>query len=367
MTKELEKLRSQIDIIDNQLLDLIAQRLDFAINIGEYKKKEQSKNKKGVVAYMKPERQAEVLRRVKDYAQKNKIQSEEQLLNIFCEIISLCLNAESLTKAVYLGPAGTYTQQAAIKYFGKTTALTPVHSIHEVFREVEANNSLYGVVPIENSTEGMVSNTMDVLVDSRLKIVGEIKMAIHHCLLGHPWTESLKDLSLIFSHQQSIAQCRLWLSEHLPDIEIRVENSNSRAAQQTMQTPNSAAIAGELNANLYGLKLIAKNIEDQPDNTTRFFILGDQETVASGNDKTSIVVGAKNQPGSLYKLLECFYKENVDLTLLESHPTRMGDWQYNFFIDCLGHLEDKPIKNTIEHLKLQSSFIKLLGSYPCSI
>ncbi len=365
MTKELEKLRAQIDAIDDSLLDLINKRVDHAHTIGQHKEKSDNP------VFLRPERQAEVLRRVQQFAEKNKnasnALSKEQLLNIFREIISLCLNAESLTKVAYLGPEGTYTQQAAIKYFGKNSELMPVHSIPEVFREVEAKNSFYGVVPIENSSEGMVSNTMDVLVDSGLKIVGEVKMAIHHCLLGHPWAESLKDISLVFSHQQSIAQCRLWLAEYLPNIEIRVENSNARAAQQTLQTPNSAAIAGELNANLYGLKLMAKNIEDQPDNTTRFFVIGDQETKASGDDKTSIVVGAKNQPGSLYKLLECFYKEDVDLTLLESHPTRMGDWQYNFFIDCRGHLEDAAVKKAIDRLKSQSSFIKILGSYPRSI
>ncbi len=364
-TQGINDLRTQIDSIDDNLLDLISQRVALAKQIGTAKEDSTTNNKPAV--YLDPARQSAILNRVKKYAAADPSISEEQLCDIFTEVMSLCLNAESLINVVYLGPEGTYTQQATIKYFGKSAAAKPVGSILEVFRNVEAGHSRYGVVPIENSSEGMVSNTMDVLVTSKLKIVGEIKIPIHHCLLGHPWATSFEDVKLIVSHQQSFSQCHIWLAEHMPNIEFRMENSNAHAAQLATQTPNSAAIASELNAKLYGLNVIAKNIEDHPDNTTRFFIIGEQETAPTGKDKTSLVIGTKNEPGSLYRLLECFYKEQIDLTLLESHPTKMGDWKYNFFIDFYGHYQDDKIVKVMNRLKQQASFIKLLGSYPCYV
>lgn len=366
-SNQIQKLRTAIDKIDSQLLELIGQRVMFAQQVGAEKEHPDKGNNSPV--YLNPERQSEILNKVKQHATKNPdlFNSPEQLCNIFNEVISLCLNTEQLTKVVYLGPEGTYTQQAAIKYFGKSSLITPAHSIYEVFRQVEVGNSNYGVVPIENSSEGMVSNTMDVLVTSKLKIVGEVKIPIHHYLLGHQWAKSLKDVKLVVSHQQSLSQCHLWLSEHLPNIELRAENSNARAAQQVTQTPSSAAIASKLNADIYGLNILAEKIEDQTDNTTRFFILGEQDTKPTGKDKTSIVVAAKNEPGSLYKLLGCFNEETIDLNLLESHPTKMGDWQYNFFIDFYGHYQDDRVAKVLNKLKRQASFLKTLGSYPCYI
>ncbi|MBE8182225.1 MAG: prephenate dehydratase [Candidatus Portiera sp.] len=361
--KNLKDLRNEIDSIDDKLLELISQRASVAKQIGLAKEDSADKNKETV--YLNPERQAYILNRVKKYAEKDSSIAAEQLCDIFTEIMSLCLNAEKLTDVVYLGPQGTYTQQATLKYFGRSAATKPVGSILEVFRNVESGISNYGVVPIENSSEGMVSNTMDVLATSNLKIVGEVKIPIHHCLLGHQWAKGLEDIKLIISHQQSFSQCHVWLAEHLPNIEFRMENSNAHAAQRALHTPNSAAIAGELNADLYGLNMIAKNIEDQPDNNTRFYIIGRQDTKPTGRDKTSLVLGAKNESGSLYRLLECFYKEQIDLNLLESHPTKMGDWQYNFFIDFYGHCQDTKVTKVIEQLKKQASFCKLLGSYPC--
>ena len=281
--KNINDLRNEIDSIDDKLLDLISKRVALAREIGIAK--EQTTGANNAPVYLSPERQADILKRVKKYAEKDPSISAEQLCDIFNEVMSLCLNAEKLTDVVYLGPEGTYTQQATLKYFGRSAAIKPVGSILEVFRNVEAGNSNYGVVPIENSSEGMVSNTMDVLATSKLKIVGEVKIPIHHCLLGHPWTKGLDDVKLIISHQQSFSQCHIWLAEHLPNIEFRMENSNAHAAQQAMQIPNSAAIAGELNAELYGLNMLVKNIEDQPDNKTRFFIIGEQETKPTGKDK----------------------------------------------------------------------------------
>lgn len=360
MDKKIAQLRSQIDEIDDGILSLLSRRIELARKIGKRK----SELKKEQTVYLSPERQIEILQRIKKHSKGDV--PPERLMAVFAEIMSLCLNAESATKVIYLGPPGTYTQQAAIKFFGSSSELEAVQSIAEVFREVEAKNAPYGVVPIENSSEGMVSNTMDVLLNSPLHIVGEIKMAVHHCLLSHPWAKGLKDISMVFSHQQSIAQCRLWLSEKLPDIEIHTESSNARAAQQTVRTPNSAAIASELNAEIYNLNVLAKNIEDQPDNTTRFLVIGKQKTAPTKNDKTSLVLAAKNEPGSLYKLLECFYSNKVDLTLLESRPTPIKNWQYYFFIDCQGHQEDERIRNTLALLEQRSSFLKVLGSYPAS-
>ena len=361
MEKNLKELRSSIDKIDDKILDLLKKRVDLAKQVGEIKRQTAD----DATSYMKPQRQATILRRLS--AASEKVLPIEQTLVIFREIISLCLNAEALIRVAYLGPQGTYTQQAALRFFGHNAELLSVHSVPEVFREVEARKAPYGVVPIENSSEGMVSNTMDVLVNSALRIVGEIKMPVHHCLLVHPWAKSLDDVKIVIAHQQAIAQCRLWLSEHLPDVEIRITNSNARAAQETAKTPNAAVIASELNAEIYTLKILEKDIEDQPNNTTRFFVVGDQDTEPSGDDKTSLVVAAKNRPGSLYHLLGCLYKEKVDLTLLESHPTPIGDWQYNFFIDCKGHITEDRIQRSIAALKQQSSFLKILGSYPRSI
>ena len=294
MDKKIARLRSQIDKIDKNLYSLLHRRVEIARAIGKRK----AELKKEGTVYLSPERQTEVLQRVKGYAQGHaqESMSVERLMSVFTEIMSLCLNAEASTRVIYLGPHGTYTQQAAMKFFGASSDFHSVQSIPEVFREVEAQNAPYGVVPIENSSEGMVSNTMDVLLGSPLHIVGEIKMAVHHCLLAHPWANSLQDISVLFSHQQSIAQCRLWLSEKLPDVEIHTENSNARAAQQTVRTPNSAAIASELNAKIYNLKTLVTNIEDQPDNTTRFLVIGKQKTASTKNDKTSLVIAAKNKP-----------------------------------------------------------------------
>ena len=368
MATKIDKLRQDIDKIDAQLLKLLDKRVKLASSVGKEKEaKPQGKNKgKEKINYLVPERQAQILERARAYAKAHPHISQEQLRDVFQEIMTLCLSAETTTKVVYLGPPGTFTQQATMKYFGKSTTHTPVHSIPEVFRDVEAGNSQYGVVPIENSSEGMVTNTMDVLIDSKLNIVGEVSMPIHHCLLAHPWAKSLEDIKIVISHQQSISQCYTWLNEHLPKIEIRVENSNARAAQLTKQTPGAAAIASELNEKLYGLNALANNIEDHPDNTTRFLVVGEQETKPTGNDKTSLVMGAKNEPGSLYRLLECFYDENLDLNLLESRPTKMGNWKYNFFVDFYGHFEDKKVASAFAKLKKRASFLKLLGSYPCS-
>ena len=362
----MEQKRKSIDSIDDNILDLLRQRTQLAKEIGDIKRRKRQAGGSNT-AYLQPQRQASILRRVKSALQKNDLLPEVQTLKIFREIISLCLNAEALMRVAYLGPAGTYTQQAALHFFGHGADHLPVHSIDEVFREVEAGGADYGVVPIENSTEGMVSNTMDVLVNSSLRITGEVRIPIHHFLLGHPWIKSLADVKTIITHQQSVAQCRLWINEHLSDREIRIENSNARAAQETLKTPGATAIAGELNADLYGLNILAKNIEDQPDNTTRFFVIGNRDTEPSGADKTSLVVAAKNRPGSLYNLLGCFHKENIDLSLLESHPTRAGDWQYNFFIDCRGHITEPSVKRALAALKKQSSFFKILGSYPDSV
>lgn len=361
MDKQIEKLRTHIDKIDDEICLLIHQRLQLACKIGQRKVQLGKEN----TVYLNPERQMQILQRIRQQTKKQNL-PEEALMAIFTEIMSLCLNAESSTRVIYLGPAGTYTQQAALKFFGKSSEFHPVHSIPEVFREVEAKKALYGVIPIENSSEGMVSNTMDVLLNSPLYIVGEIKMAVHHCLLAHPWIKDPQDISVVFSHQQSIGQCRLWLSEHLPNVEIRTENSNARAAQQTAHTPNSAVIASALNAEIYKLNIVAQNIEDQPENSTRFLIVGKQKTAPSGNDKTSLVVAAKNRPGSLYKLLECFYNNDVDLSLLESRPTPIHNWQYYFFIDCYGHQEDEQIHKSLKQLEKQSGFLKILGSYPTS-
>jgi chorismate mutase/prephenate dehydratase len=280
-----------------------------------------------------------VLRRV--MARHHGPLSSEEMARLFREIMSACLALEMPMQIAFLGPEGTFTQAAALKHFGHSVHSVPLAGINEVFREVESGAAHFGVVPIENSTEGVINHTLDQFVNSPLRICGEVELRIHHHLLGK--TKNPKKLKRILSHQQSLAQCREWLEAKLPGVE--------RVAA----------------AEIYGLQVLASNIEDEPDNTTRFLIIGRLDPLPSGDDKTSLLVSGKNRAGSLMRLLAPLARHRINMTRIESRPARRGLWEYVFFVDIDGHMQDQTLRKAIAELEKEASFLKWLGSYPRAV
>ncbi len=356
--KNLDQLRVDIDILDKQLLDLISQRARIAQQVAEVKN-----NSEEPAVFYRPEREAQVLRKVIE--QNKGPLSEEEMARLFREIMSACLALEQTLDIAYLGPEGTFTQSAALKHFGHSVNTMAFGSIDQVFREVESGASNYGVVPIENSIEGVVNHTLDMLNDSSLKICGEVELRIHHYLLSKD--ESLSDIKLVYSHQQSLAQCRAWLDLNLIKAERIAVSSNAEAARIAGTEKNVAAIASEAAGELYGLNNLANNIEDEPDNTTRFLVIGKEMCSSSGNDKTSLIFSAPNKPGALHKMLSCFADNDVSMTRIESRPSRREMWDYVFFVDIEGHAEDELVKKALIELEECAAMLKLLGSYPCAV
>lgn len=352
------KLRDEIDDIDQKIGDLISSRANCALQVAEVKQRESGDKE---INFYRPEREAQVLRRAMERNQGPL--KDEEFARLFREIMSACLALENPIKVAYLGPEGTYTQQAALKHFGKSAVAVSQSAIDEVFREVESGAVHYGVVPVENSSGGVVSHTLDSFVESNVKICGEVVLRIHHHLLVSDVTKT-ENISRIYSHPQSFAQCRKWLDAHFPKAERVPVNSNSEAAKRVKTEWNSAAIAGEIAGELYDLASYAKNIEDQPDNSTRFLIIGEESVLESGHDKTSIVVSTKNAPGALHQLLEPFRVHEIDLTRIETRPSPTGKWNYVFFIDFAGHINDKKIKGALADVAEKASDLKVLGSYP---
>jgi chorismate mutase/prephenate dehydratase len=361
-SKELAALRDQIDDIDRQIQLLINKRAECAQRVAEVK--QQAANGKEV-QYYRPEREAQVLRAVME--RNTGPLPAEDMARLFREIMSCCLALEKPMKVAFLGPEGTYTHAAALKHFGHFVQAQPLAAIDEVFREVESGQAKYGVVPVENSTEGMVNHTLDSFINSRLFIAGEVKLRIHHHLLSAVAQTDLKSVKRVYSHQQSLAQCRKWLDANCPQIERVAVSSNAEAARLASLEPGTVAIAGDMAAERYQLLKCAENIEDQPDNTTRFLIIGTQVVPASGKDKTSIMVSAKNKPGALYHLLEPFHRENISLTRLETRPSPSGTWAYVFFIDFEGHIDDEKVQHVIRQVSPEVVEIKHLGSYPVGV
>ncbi len=356
-------LRNRIDAIDEQLADLISARALTAQQVGEVKNRENPQSAETIL-YYRPEREAQVLRKVMEY-NKGPL-SDEEMARLFREIMSACLALEKPITVAYLGPEGTYTQEAALKHFGHSAVSIPMSAIDEVFREVEAGAVNYGVVPVENSTEGVVNHTLDNFIGSNLKICGEVELRIHHNLLISD-VSKVENISRIYSHSQSLAQCRKWLDAHYPKAERIAVSSNAEAAKRVKGEWNAAAIAGEMAADLYGLKILAQRIEDAPDNSTRFLIIGSQSVPASGEDKSSLVVSMRNEPGALHELLEPFHRHGVDLTRVETRPSRAGVWNYVFFIDFTGHKDSEHIQAVLEEVGKRASDLKLLGSYPKAV
>jgi chorismate mutase/prephenate dehydratase len=368
---DLNTLRQSIDSIDSQIHDLLNKRARCAQQVAEVKLAEfataeqfeanaDSSSAQQLLFY-RPEREAQVLARVKA-ANKGPL-ADDTVAFIFREIMSACLALEKPMEVAYLGPGGTFTQAAALKHFGHAVVSVPQASIDGVFAKVESGQCHYGVVPVENSTEGMVSHTLDAFINSPLKICGEVELRIRlHLLVGEQTAG--KEVKRICAHQQALAQSRRWLDANFPGVERSAVSSNGEAARMAAEEEGVAAIAGDLAQQQYKLQQLAGNIEDQPDNTTRFFIIGRENVAPSGRDKTSLVVSARNRPGALFKLLEPFQLEDVMLTRIDTRPSRTETWTYLFFIECEGHQTDPKIVKILETIEQHSIMFKVLGSYP---
>lgn len=364
MTDESSKLavlRDQIDDIDGKIQALLNQRAACAQQVAEVK--QQASNGQPV-QYYRPEREAQVLRKVMERNQGPL--PDEDVGRLFREIMSSCLALEKPMQVAFLGPEGTFTHAAALKHFGHFVHVQPMAAIDEVFREVESGQANYGVVPIENSTEGMVNHTLDSFVDSPLYISGEVQLRIHHNLLAKAPIE-LDSLKRVYAHQQALAQCRKWLDSHCPRVERVAVASNAEGARLAAEEYGVAAIASDMAAEQYELLNLAKNIEDRPDNTTRFLVIGSDVVPPSGHDKTSLLVSVKNKPGALYHVLEPFHRHNVSLTRLETRPSNSGTWAYVFYIDFEGHIDDENVKAVISEVSPDAVEIKHLGSYPVGV
>ena len=351
-------LRDKIDALDVQIMESISQRADFAQQVAQVKKS------LGDVAYYRPEREAQVLRHIMD-ANTGPIDNED-MARLFRQIMSACLALEQPIKVAFLGPEGTFTQEAALKHFGDGAISVPKAAIDEVFREVLAGACNYGVVPVENSTEGVISHTLDSFMDSSIKICGEVELRIHHHFMVGGNTNN-DNITRVYSHAQSLAQCRQWLNSNYPNIERVAVSSNAEAAKRVQGEWNSAAIAGDMSSELYQLEKLWEKIEDRPDNSTRFLIIGRESVPPSGDDRTSVVVSVRNKPGALHDLLEPFQRHNVDMTRLESRPSRSSKWSYVFFIDFVGHIEDEAVTKVLDELSANVADLKVLGSYPRAV
>ena len=357
-TSDLAEVRSRIDAIDRSIQELIAERARFAQQVGRAKGP-----LKAAVDYYRPEREAQVLRMV---IERNEGPlSNEEMVRLFREIMSSCLAQQEPLKIGYLGPEGTFSEQACIKHFGNGVRRLPLSGIEEVFQEVEAGHADFGVVPIENSGEGTVHSTLDLFLTSKLKICGEIELRVHQYLMSK--SGGLREVERVYSHPQSLAQCRGWLRENLPKVERIPVSSNAEAARRARNADDAGAIAGETAAHVYGLKIVAGPIEDRPDNTTRFLVIGRDLFAPSGRDKTSLLVAVKDRPGALYELLTPLASSGLSLTKIESRPSRQGKWQYVFFIDVEGHVEDARLATVLRELGAFTQNVKVLGSYPQAV
>jgi chorismate mutase/prephenate dehydratase len=360
---ELESIRERIDAVDAELHSLINERARLAQQVGI------SKHASGhTVDFYRPEREAQVLRRALDRnrADRGPLRDEE-ILRLFREIMSACLAQQEPLKVAFLGPEGTFTQQAVYKQFGHSVRALPLTSIEEVFHEVESGTADFGVVPIENSSEGTINSTLDMFLTSPLGICGEVELRIHHNLMGA--MASLGDVLRVCAHAQALAQCRGWLAECLPGVERVAVSSNAEGARRARDEDGTAAIAPLAAAEVYGLNVLVPEIEDRPDNTTRFLVIGRKSFPASGQDKTTLLVSAAHTdaPGALFRLLEPLARHGISMTRIESRPSRRRKWDYVFFIDLEGHAASEPLASALQQLEGRASLCRVLGSYPRAI
>ncbi|HEY5899583.1 MAG TPA: prephenate dehydratase [Burkholderiales bacterium] len=350
---EIDKLRREIDGLDDELLKLINRRAGLARRIGELK---------GGAPSYRPEREAQILRRVREHNAGPL--SAERAVGVFRELISACRALEEAIRVTYLGPEGTFSEQAVRKHFGTTVEALPTVSVDEAFRQCEAGAAQFTVVPVENSTEGVVGRTLDLLLGTPLRICAEIELRVQQNLLSR---SALKDIRRVYAHAQSLAQCDGWLAHNLPQANRIPLASNAEAAKRAADEEGAAAIASEAAAQRYGLAVLAASIEDAPNNTTRFLVLGAIEAGRSGRDRTSLVLSAENKPGAVHGLLTPLARHGVSMTRIESRPSRSGSlWEYVFFIDVEGHQKDPAVAEALVELHAKAPFFKILGSYPAA-
>lgn len=354
----IDEARKRIDALDERIQALISERAELANQVGASKG-----DLPHAVDYYRPEREAQVLRGV---LQRNEGPlSDSEMLRLFREIMSACLARQEPLKIAYLGPEGTFTQQAVYRHFGHSVQALGHPAIETVFEQVQGAEADFGVVPIENSTQGIVSHTLDMFLDSELKICGEVEMRIHHNLLTH--SDNLASIERVYAHQQSLSQCRGWLRRNLPGVETLSVASNAEAARRVRSAPEAAAIASRSAAEIYGVPMLFTRIEDNPDNTTRFLVIGRSLFDASGDDKTTLLLAGKEGPGLLHKLLEPLARYQVNMTRIESRPARTGNWQYVFFVDIEGHVNDEGVAAALAALEEVSAETRVLGSYPRAV
>ncbi|QWF69437.1 prephenate dehydratase [Methylomonas paludis] len=354
----LSTLRDQIDAIDQQILALINQRAQCAQEVARTKLAEGETG-----SFYRPDREALVLRRIKELNPGPL--TADTAAHLFRELMSACLALEKPLEVAFLGPAGTFTQQAVFKHFGHAVQDIPVATIYDIFHAVDTGQCQFGVVPVENSTEGVIAHTLDRFIDSNLQICGEVEIRVHQNLLGK--MESLADIKEVYSHQQSLAQCRQWLNINLPGVNCVAVSSNAEAARLASLDNSKAAIAGLIAAELYGLNVLGNNIEDEANNTTRFIVIGRQQPASTGADKTTILVSTGNQAGALYKILGPFADFGISMAHIESRPSRQALWEYVFFIDIDGHREDDNVAQALALLQNNVKLLKILGSYPKAV
>ncbi len=363
---DLDGIRQQIDDVDARIQALITERARYAKAVGDAKSGENGeRGDGGTVEFYRPEREAQVLRAV---VERNKGPlKDEEMVRLFREIMSACLAQEEPLKVGYLGPEGTFTQSAVFKHFGHSVRALPLATIEEVFHEVESGTADFGIVPIENSTEGTVNHTLDMFLTSPLKICGEVELRIRQHLMGA--MDSLDKVERVCTHPQSLAQCRAWLREYLPDAELQAVSSNAEGARRARDEAGTAAIAGDAAVEVYKLNKLVTDIEDQPDNTTRFFVIGRKLFPPSGDDRTSLLLSASDteDAGALHKLLQPLANDGVNMTRIESRPSRRRKWHYVFFIDIEGHAEDEHVARALEHLEKGAQLFRVLGSYPKAV
>ena len=355
---DLLAVRAQIDGIDHQIQALIAERAQFAQQVGKAKGKLAA-----AVEYYRPEREAQVLRRVVD--RNDGPLSDEVLVRLFREIMSACLAQQEPLKIGYLGPEGTFSQQAVHKHFGHSAKGLPLSSVEEVFNEVASGAADFGVVPVENSSQGTIQSTLDLFLTSPLNICGEVELRVHQYLMSR--SGHIEDIERVYSHRLSLAQCGGWLRRNLPKVQKEAVVSNADAARRARNADDAAAIASENAAHVYGLKVIAGPIEDHSDNTTRFLVIGRNTFPPSGNDRTSLLVFIRDQPGALYKILEPLARRNISMNRIESRPDHGALWQYAFFIDVSGHAEESPLKDALSEIDRFAGDVRVLGSYPVAV
>lgn len=356
---DLAQLRQHIDHVDQQIHQLLNQRAKLAEGVAKAKFATETNP-----VFYRPEREAQVLRNV--MARNEGPLENETVARIFREIMSACLALEAPQTIAYFGPQGTFTQAAALKHFGHQAVTKPLTTIDEVFREVEAGSAHYGVVPVENSSEGVVNHTLDCFIASNLHVIGEVELRIHHQFLVSSNTKP-DNISKVYAHPQALAQCRKWLDSHYPAVERVAATSNAEAARRIRSEWHSAAIAGEIAAELYDLNILHANIEDNPDNTTRFLIIGRETVPASGQDKTSLLVAAHDRAGALIEILAPFAKHNISLTSIETRPALPEKWAYVFFIDLIGHIDNAHVAAALAEIKPLVKELRVLGSYPKAV